>query len=87
MKKGKRVLALRDTNETTAYIYGYGTYQGEEIPPSGFCHDVGWKNPKILLDNGSIVWGEECWWGTVQRMGKEFIGERKVVIVELESEV
>lgn len=29
----------------------------EEVHPQ-----LGRKNPKITLDDGSIIWGCECWW-------------------------
>jgi len=25
--------------------------------------DYVWKNPRITLDDGRIVWGAQCWWG------------------------
>jgi hypothetical protein len=34
-----------------------GTYLGNfEVSNCSF------DNPKILLDNGDIIWGIECWW-------------------------
>lgn len=32
-------------------------------------------NPKIVLDDGEIVWGAECWWGPEAAYAK-FRGER-----------
>ncbi len=32
-------------------------------------------NPKIVLDDGQIVWGAECWWGPESAYAK-FRGER-----------
>ena len=85
MKIGDRVGAIRSADENTVYVYGYGTYQGEEVPPEGtigaFGVDlgkVGLKNPKILLDNGTVVWGCQCWWGPEERIKKEIIGDREV---------
>lgn len=37
-------------------------------------------NPRIRLDNGSVVWGCQCWWGPEEKV-KESIGGREVVIV------
>lgn len=39
-------------------------------------------NPRIRLDDGSVVWGQECWWGDEERVRKE-IGGRRVVMVTL----
>lgn len=80
---GTRVGAIRNANEETVYLYGYGTYVGDEIPPVEkrlFGLEI--PNPKIVLDNGSVVWGRECWWGSEEQI-KEMIGNRKVEIVEV----
>lgn len=55
-----RVIAIRNTDKENKkiYIYGYGNYVGEEECPK--LHNL--KNPKIILDNGEVVWGFECWW-------------------------
>jgi len=71
VKKGDRVGAIQKTDGNTIYLFGYGVYQGQEIPPSGFCHDMGVVNPKILLDNGNVVWGHECWWGNEEEIKKQ----------------
>lgn len=36
------------------------------------------KNPRIRLDNGERVWGQECWWGPEGKI-KESIGDRNVI--------
>ncbi|MCK9558593.1 MAG: hypothetical protein M0R50_11225 [Candidatus Cloacimonetes bacterium] len=41
------------------------------------------SNPRIRLDNGDVVWGCQCWWGSVDRV-KGMIGDRKVEIVPVE---
>ncbi len=68
---GTKVYAIYGSTEATKTlkVLGPGTYVGNEIPTTA----VGWlaeaavegkmKNPKILLDNGDVVWGCECWWG------------------------
>lgn len=38
------------------------------------------KNPKIELDDGRVVWGQECWWGPEERI-REMIGDREVEMV------
>ena len=25
-----------------------------------------WNNPRIRLDDGSVIWGDECWWKEVE---------------------
>lgn len=73
----KRVIAIRNSDEENVYIYGYGEYVGEEPCPKLFnC-----KNPKIILDNGNVIWGCECWWGNADRVEKEIIKDRNVIVV------
>lgn len=68
-KTGGRVFAMSHVEGDVAYIYGFGVYVGDEIPPEGISlmgidlHTLGHRNPKIRLDNGQIVWGCESWWG------------------------
>lgn len=82
---GDRVGAILSANENTVKLLGYGMYAGEEIPPDGFLHDAGIKNPKIQLDNGGVVWGYQCWWGDEQRV-KQIIGDRAVINANIDME-
>ena len=77
MEKGTRVGAIRNAKDETVYLYGFGTYQGDELHPA-----IGIPNPKILLDNGSVVWGCECWWGSEEKV-TEMIGDRKIEFVSI----
>lgn len=54
---GDRVIAISHTEENTVYVFGSGIYAGcaEE--------DAGFPTKKILLDDGQVVYGYECWWG------------------------
>lgn len=66
-KVGDRIGAILGTtsDDRTLQYLGVGTYQGDHIPPKeigGF--NLGLPNPKLVLDNGDVVWGCECWWGT-----------------------
>lgn len=85
-KVGDRVGAISHADNDTVYMFGYGIYQGEEIPPKGVTifgidlNSIGRKNPKIVLDSGDIVWGCQCWWGPEKEI-KQAIGGRKVNIV------
>lgn len=73
---GCRVGAMRSRDAKKAYIFGYGTYEGDFMdgPMKGMA------NPKLKLDNGDIVWGCECWWGSEENMKKE-LGDVEVEIV------
>ena len=58
MKIGTRVGAILSAQDKEVKLFGYGTYEGDEIPPEnvgGF--NIGMPNPKILLDSGKVVYG------------------------------
>lgn len=82
---GTRVLAIRNTDDATVYAYGYGTYVGDEVPPTDdedvilFFREFG-GNPKIVLDNGDVVWGFQCWWGEATYLEEQY-REHEFVIV------
>lgn len=86
VEPGKRVMAIRSADDQKAYSFGEGTYMGEEVPPPdvigpfGPLHDEGITNPKIVLDNGEVVWGCECWFAAVETVRK-MIGSRPVELV------
>lgn len=44
-----------------------------------------WRNPKIVLDDGRVVWGCQCWWGPEEKI-KASIGPRRVVMVDLNDQ-
>ena len=67
MLKGKRVGAIKGFEKDTLEVFGFGEYIGDEIPPS---YSIGYsrimssgnqKDRKILLDDGNIIYGSECW--------------------------
>ena len=84
---GDRVGAMMSADKEEVHLFGYGTYRGEEVPPADIrmwgvdLSELGHENPKILLDNGKVVWGCECWWGDEEQVRKS-IGDRRVVIVD-----
>ena len=86
---GMRVGAVASQEKGTTLLFGYGTYQGEEVPPNeggisvtALLHELGHSNPKIVLDNGDIVWGCECWWGP-EDVVKASIQRDNDLVVEL----
>lgn len=91
MKMGDRVGAIRNADKETVYLFGYGTYEGDVVPPVGTIGafgidvgEIGVKNPKISLDNGKVVWGCQCWWSSEEKT-KYMIGDRKVEAVEVST--
>lgn len=68
---GERVGAIICASGGKIIFAGYGTYEGDVIPDTDDIKFMGCSlkeikvtNPKIILDNGSTIWGCECWWGT-----------------------
>lgn len=85
MNKGDRVGAIYkcDQKENKYEIFGYGVYQGEEVPLEavGFMADMVRENkignPKIFLDNGEILYGCECWWGSESQVKSKIESAKK----------
>ena len=77
---GDRVGAVSHSDGKVTYLFGYGTYDGDVVPPPGVqamgieLHELGVANPKITLDSGKVVWGCECWWGTEAAVRKRLSG-------------
>ena len=90
-KVGERVGAVSHTDQDNIYLFGFGVYQGEKVPPRGIkfmgveLNLMNHFNPCILLDNGKEVWGCECWWGPEATVKKQMEG-RKVVELDIEAE-
>lgn len=81
MEIGDRVGVIQKAERDTVYLFGYGTYEGEHIPPDdvgGF--NVGIPNPKLKLDDGTIIYGCESWWGPESNVRKN-VGEFKTVVM------
>lgn len=80
----KRVYALLDGDQEQLRLIGFGQYVGDFIPEGAvgpmarFAAEQGIENPKIVLDNGEVVWGCECWWGPEEDYAK--LAEGKTII-------
>lgn len=60
-----------DEDPNDVRVFGFGVYAGDEVPPpevTGPFGPVSHKNPKLVLDDGQIVFGCECWWGDEERV-------------------
>ena len=81
-EKGTRVGAILSATDEVVRLLGYGTYEGDEVPKGagGFMGEAmaeaGLTNPKIVLDNGDVVWGCECYWGGEEAVQKEIAGRK-----------
>lgn len=97
MKIGDRVGAFASiTPDGVAHFFGYGTYQGDEIPSpdvvfagmkmSEILEEIpDFKNPQILLDNGDIVWGCECWWEPEEKTKQRLNACKEVIHISVDK--
>jgi hypothetical protein len=92
---GDRVGALLSVKGRVIELLGYGTYDGHQPIDDDA---LGWMadalranrdeglycdNPRIRLDDGSHVWGCECWWGgerAVRSKVRKWADEGRVVL-------
>jgi hypothetical protein len=33
---------------------------------NAFCPELGRNNPRITLDDGTVIWGYQCWWAEIE---------------------
>lgn len=75
---GDRVTAVLSANPTTIKLLGHGVYQGDLRHPQ-----FPLPNPCIQLDNGSYVWGFECWCGPEAKVLAKFQKDFPNAVVEV----
>lgn len=75
---GDRVGAIISAKDGVVNLLGYGVLVEEKVPPAdalGFgsiLHEIGKSNPCLRLDDGSEVFGCECWWGSESAIKAKF---------------
>lgn len=91
-KVGDRVGAISHTEGKIIYLFGYGIYEGNKVPEDSRVgmlgisfKDIGKNNPCIKLDNGKIVWGCECWWGSEEDIKKQVAKHKKAITIDIEQ--
>ena len=83
---GDRVIAIRNADKDKVYSFGPGIYEKDEdyTGPGPFGVMTYPCNPKILLDNGKVVHGCQCWFGSMEKVTLA-IGMREVVEVDIDA--
>ena len=88
---GERVGAVMSADQKTVKFFGWGVFEGREVPGEGIggvmgevLREAGVTNPKIKLDSGKVVWGCECWWGSETEVKKMLEG-RALVEVDIDE--
>jgi hypothetical protein len=62
MKKGTRVIIIEDCRDNGTATGQEGIYEGRFAP---YADDPSFTNPRIRLQDNSVIWGMECWWKPV----------------------
>ena len=81
---GERAGAILKADKNKVMLLGYGVYDGPQSLPAELAFYEGHKNPRITLDNGNVVWGVQCWWGSEEAIQNSIRG-REVVICNTEE--
>lgn len=75
MNVGDRIGAILGSDGRQVRLLGYGRYTGRATPEdavgmlaAALRSVPGLVNPRLLLDDGSVVWGCECWWGSEEQV-------------------
>jgi hypothetical protein len=70
MEIGTKVGAVLSAEDGVVHFLGWGVYGGDVVPEdrgighvATSLHNAKLRNAKILLENGKVVYGCECWWG------------------------
>lgn len=74
------VISHDDPTTLTLYYFGKGVLESFEVPPKEtwpkgswqhLCASLNRPQAKIVLENGDIVWGSECWYITTDEFTME----------------
>lgn len=86
-----RVGVFYGCSDSTLLLLGYGVYEGDEIPPEDIlAAEIGppaliqLAVPKLRLDDGTVVWGCECWWNH-EDLVKGLAQDRQIIYPKLAS--
>ncbi|BBI61608.1 hypothetical protein [Vreelandella sulfidaeris] len=77
---GQRVGALISANGGVVKFLGFGTRIEDKVPPAnagGFgqmLNEMGHTNICLKMDDGTEVFGCECWWGPEESIKTKFEG-------------
>jgi hypothetical protein len=84
-----RVGAILSIEEEVVKILGYGEYSEDSIPDEcaggmgPILRRACVSNPKIVLDDGNIVFGCECWWGEEEAVKRRLASCKEVIQVDI----
>lgn len=91
MRNGDRVGAVRSFDHGTLKVFGFGEYVGEEIPPSNsigysrLMRSAQQKDRKVLLDDGHVIYGSECWLFDEVEVRKSLVKYEHIEYVDIDE--
>ena len=86
-KHSDRIYAILPvTNKNKVLVLGGGIYIGKEMPPQDILGPLRFKIefPKLKLDSGEEVYGNECWWGDEKEV-IDFLKNKKIETASITS--
>ena len=92
LKAGSRVGVIANATEGIVYFIGFGRYSGDHVPDkkasgvlASMCRVHKHKTPKIVLEGDKgVIYGCECWWGTVRNTNKIINNSKHVIDTSVE---
>jgi len=85
----RRVGVIIGESDGVLKVLGNGEYVGDEVPIEAvgmfadMMRKINHPNPKIVLDNGDVVYGCECWFGSIEKMDRIIASHKNVVTVNI----
>lgn len=88
-KRGDKVVIIEDCRARHIATGQTGTFEGYyDLETEADRNAEPWAgNPRIRLQDGSVIWGIECWWCLVEQAGplpqmQEELAEHKEMIIK-----
>lgn len=76
-----RVIAFKEMVDGVIHLYGYGEMIGQRNPSKGPLADAKLHDTCIKLDNGRYIWGNQCFWGPLDKYEK-FVKKNILKVVQ-----
>lgn len=90
---GDRIGAILGKKDGVIELLGYGTFTGHAVPVEAvgafaeMLKEWERKNPRLQLDNGKIVYGCECWWGSEAAIMSELVRQQEIGFIVVEVDI
>ena len=76
LRMAPRYIRVRVEDASGGSFFGVPTRNPDEALPNlgqfgwcdehAYCPEMGRNNQRIILDNGTVIWGYQCWWSEVE---------------------